>query len=352
MNRKLYLLIALIVALVLSGGVYAYTYTTALGTVNVAEPTGDIASYEPTPTQPMWEYVIPIPGGGGSTPGTETLRPNAPGDQTSIQFQFPGTGEHYDKVNEETADDFSTFVFTTSASYKRDLYHLDTHDEGSGTINAITVFFRFTGLDHQDDPATASARAVIKTHGEVFTGDEETSGGLTFETKAYSWLTNPYTGSAWTWEEIDTLQAGVELKKSGGGYVSACTQVFVTVDYEGEAPPPDICGDVPVGNLFAITPHPDYTGDLTVNVYLMNTGDLIKAYQYLNLGLTLQGAEHNPQLLTLHNGVATFTLPGCSGSTHILSVTSGSYCLVSDDPEDWAPGASIVPELQCDIVQR
>ena len=41
-KKKFYLITALLVALTLSGGVYAYTYTTTVGTISIAEPTGDV----------------------------------------------------------------------------------------------------------------------------------------------------------------------------------------------------------------------------------------------------------------------------------------------------------------------
>ena len=91
-KNKLYLMAALGVALALSGGTYAYTYTTAVGNITVAEPTGDIATYEALPGGPDWQAVIPIPGGGGGSGGAEILRPDAPGDDTDIQFQSPATG--------------------------------------------------------------------------------------------------------------------------------------------------------------------------------------------------------------------------------------------------------------------
>ncbi|KKK76274.1 hypothetical protein LCGC14_2865300, partial [marine sediment metagenome] len=37
--------------------------------------------------------------GGGIT--IDTFRPNAAGDETSIETQFPDSGSHYDKVDEE-----------------------------------------------------------------------------------------------------------------------------------------------------------------------------------------------------------------------------------------------------------
>jgi len=40
----------------------------------------------------------------------ETLRPNAAGTYTELQYQYPAAGAHWDKVDEDTADDDNTYV--------------------------------------------------------------------------------------------------------------------------------------------------------------------------------------------------------------------------------------------------
>ncbi|MBU2535481.1 MAG: hypothetical protein ABIK32_04700 [Chloroflexota bacterium] len=56
-KRKLYLLAALGLILVLSGGVFAYTYTTAVGTISVGEPSADVATSNISASQPGWSSV-------------------------------------------------------------------------------------------------------------------------------------------------------------------------------------------------------------------------------------------------------------------------------------------------------
>jgi hypothetical protein len=111
--------------------------------------------------------------------------------------------------------------------YQRDLYHITDHTSQTENIDKVTVFFRFSG----DATGTGYAKAAIKTHGTVYTGSEQSQADQSFTTGSYEWANNPYTGSAWTWAEIDALQAGIELKGAVG--VSAyCTQIYVAVDYE------------------------------------------------------------------------------------------------------------------------
>lgn len=83
------------------------------------------------------------------------------------------------------------------------------------------------------------------------------------------------------------------------------------------------CGEVPTGGLFTINPEATYGGDLIGKVYLANTGNLTKAYSYLNMKLYLgdsdeAGETPGYRLLTLQNGEAAFTLKE-------LSPTTGSW---------------------------
>jgi hypothetical protein len=157
---------------------------------------------------------------------TETLQPNAAGDGTLIANVF-GATTHWEAINESIANDNTNYVYTSSSSYQRDLYNLPNHS-GLGTINSVTVYFRFETSNSFD---TAYAKAAIKTHGTVYSGTEQSEGSGVYVTRSYTWTNNPYTGASWSWTEIDDLQAGLELKHTGFyGGVSRCTQVYVEVD--------------------------------------------------------------------------------------------------------------------------
>jgi hypothetical protein len=158
---------------------------------------------------------------------TETLRPNAAGSETSITSQYPATGSHYDKVDDVTPDDGATYVahYAADGSYARDLYNLPAHS-GSGTINSITIYFRHYHAVY----GPYYAKPSLRTHSTTYDGNEIYS-IPTWTTSSQMWITNPYTGSAWTWTEIDDLQIGVSLK-SAYGY-TYCTQVYVVIDYGG-----------------------------------------------------------------------------------------------------------------------
>ncbi len=118
----------------------------------------------------------------------------------------------------------------TTPLYERDLYGIENHTISPEPILKVAVYFRFSGDTQEPDDYTAYAKAALKTHGVVYLGSEETQVGQGFITNSYEWPVNPYTGETWTWDEVDDLQAGLELKGELGaeGY---CTQVYIEVSY-------------------------------------------------------------------------------------------------------------------------
>jgi len=179
-----------------------------------------------------------------SSPQLETLRPNAAGDESNINSQYPYDEDqtlHWNKVDEVNQDGDSTFVVDASSTYYRDLYALPSHS-GSGTINSVTVH-AYCRVD--DPPDVASLKVVCKTGGVVYEGSDEI---LTESFALYSkqWTNNPG-GGAWTWEQIDALQIGIALKSSHteAGWSSRCTQVYVVVNY---TPIPTIADNTAAGS--------------------------------------------------------------------------------------------------------
>jgi len=161
---------------------------------------------------------------------TIAFRPDSAGDETNITDQFPASGSHWDKVDEESADDDTTYVYSSTDSvWKRDLYNLPASSQ-SGTITKITLYFRVKGYYN-----VLQAKGVIKSDSTV----TETAGKnpcLDFGfgvwgTYSQDWSTNPADGLAWEWADIDNLQIGVSLYKYSGYNPPACTQVYVVVSY-------------------------------------------------------------------------------------------------------------------------
>jgi len=343
MKRKfrLQLIIGLALALVVTSGLYAFAYTTATATMGVTVAGDEIASYEPSAAQPNWNSIL--------TPvavGTETLRPNAA--DTYSQADPVGEVSNYLCVDEVAADDDSTYVETSGGATEIDTYNIPDHSEGYGTISSVKVYVRCRASTTADLHA---AETVIRTHSTDYFGTY-TLLPTSYTDYSTTYNVNPNTTNAWTWDEIDALEIGVRLYDNDDGEVR-CTQVYVEVDYAA----PALSGNVPTDNLFDITPDGNFSGDLAVKVYLTNTGDLVKAYDYLNMNLYLEGSVEagqtpNYQVLTLGNGWVTFNLKDYAPGTYTLSVTGGDYELVSRDTSGWEEGWTVTPELYCQIVQR
>jgi len=161
---------------------------------------------------------------------TETLRPNAAGDEESITNSTSGAGNHWADVDDVTPDGGTTRVWDNAiGTYQRDLYNLPTHSVGSGTINFIKIFF---GL--RSPTGTAVYGKVSQKSGTTISNGTEFSTTSTdysyFASQTFT--TNPATGVAYTWAEIDALQIGVSLHGTFSPEASAsCTQVYVEVNY-------------------------------------------------------------------------------------------------------------------------
>ncbi len=349
MSRKLRLAIALILALVITSGGYAFTYIATTTALNLTVAGDQIATAEEAAAQPDWDSVIDE-----ESAGNETLRPVAAGNETNVAEQFPVSGAHWDKVDEAVSDGDSTYVHTASTDWQEDSYNIADHSVGNDTINYIKVYFVARGVT---TPVQTNAYTHIEIDGVEYNGPQETTTD-SYATYSYRWDDNPQTGEAWTWDEIDALQIGAGLRKgkgtgAGTDRYTRCTQVYAEVHYGGWT----LCGNVPTGDLFDITPDDDYTGDLAVNVYLTNTGNLTKAYDYLNMKLYLEdsveaGETPGYRMLTLENGGVTFNLQDYSPGTYTLSVTGGAYCLVSMNTDNWESGWTVTPEFYCEILQR
>jgi len=164
----------------------------------------------------------------GLSTATETLRPNAAGDEESIVYATSGAGNHWQDVNEETADDDTSYVYMAGDSidaYYRDLYDLPA-STGSGTINFIKIYIRARYTNTQ-----GYAKPSLKSGSTTTDGDEITLTN-SYVTYSQQWNTNPADGQAWEWTDIDTLQIGVSLRQpTGPSRHTRCTQVYVEVNY-------------------------------------------------------------------------------------------------------------------------
>jgi ubiquitin len=160
---------------------------------------------------------------------TVNLRPNAAGALT--QCSRSGGTYNWEMVDEEVQDGDATYIFSPSGQYLRyDYYELGPMPAAI-SITKITVYGYFrSGAPPQYN---LYAELNIRTHGTVYgTGSfwpPQTPWSL--NSKVYT--TNPFTGVAWTVDEVNALQAGFGLYYGNTPSTSTrCTQVYVEVTYD------------------------------------------------------------------------------------------------------------------------
>ncbi|MFA5309659.1 MAG: hypothetical protein WC370_09285 [Dehalococcoidales bacterium] len=348
MRKKLIFTGLVLLALVLTTGTFAYTYTNQAATTALATMAdGNWASYQKAASQPNWNSILP-----NANTRTEMLVPVADSCIKEFPSQYPCSGPHFEKVSDFGAPDMDAYISTMcSMCLCTDLYDLSPFDGmgGTGKISGVTIYFRIAaGGDYN-----VSARGALKTGYQVYEGPYVTVHGTEFITKTWACAVNPGTGKAWTWDEVNNLQAG--LSGQGGGIYRPllCTAVWVQVSYTYTLAQ----GAVPTGDLYDITPYPGYMGDFNVKIYITNTAALLKAYEYCNMKLYLAysieaGETPNYQVLSLENGVASFNVQGGSAASYTVSIVGGGYRFVSDTPEEWSPGWTVEPEFYCEVSQR
>jgi hypothetical protein len=154
------------------------------------------------------------------------LRPNGAGDFT--QCSRSGSESNYQHVDESIADDASTYVYTTTSGGKTDTYQLP--NLGSCIINSVKIYTRASASGSHSQ----RIQIVGRTNGSNFYDPPVTpttlpSGGG-WNNNSQTWTTNPVTGLAWTWQEIDALQIGIKLYDDGSGRPE-CTQIYAEISY-------------------------------------------------------------------------------------------------------------------------
>ncbi len=161
------------------------------------------------------------------TAQTITLRPNGVGSETSIPNCSPSGSAHWQCVDEVSQDGTSSYIYYpgSSATTKRDLYSL-SDPAVSGTISNLTHY-------HVGRNNNSYSQAAIYTYGSNYNGPAVGS-GIGWTLFSYSWVNNPFTLNTWTWDEIDSLEAGVNINcgnKINSPDWADVTQVYVTVTY-------------------------------------------------------------------------------------------------------------------------
>ncbi len=172
-------------------------------------------------------------------PGDLILRPNANGTTTNLNKN--GDNANYKCVDEETHDGSSTHVSRSAGSWANDTYNITDHGLASdeqGVINFVNVYIVACRDNNFGMPPTDSYTKIILCNGTHYNESDQFTiaqgmSPLPWTSYNRSWATNPFTGSSWTWNDIDTIEAGVAFVGNQG--LSRCTQLYVVVNYTAPA---------------------------------------------------------------------------------------------------------------------
>ena len=162
-------------------------------------------------------------GGGGGTPSSEVLRPDGAGSITDLTIS--GCASNFLCVNESSSDDDVTYVERAHSSYATDVYSMDNPAASSGTIDSVVVHCRARKTFVNGD-----IQPTIYTNSTEYNGTAQ-SISTSYVDYSQAWSTNPNTNSAWTWAEINNLQAGVRMRGQSNTKPAYCTQVWIEVFY-------------------------------------------------------------------------------------------------------------------------
>jgi len=111
------------------------------------------------------------------------------------------------------------------------------------------------------------------------------------------------------------------------------------------------------GKLFTVTPGTEYSGDLVMRVYLVNSGALARYYEFINMTVAFWDStdafadeQGIAQLLTIRNSEVLFRwVNGTGTGPYKIQLTGGSYSMYP-----WKPlsGGSVQPQRYCEIFER
>lgn len=163
--------------------------------------------------------TLPVPVCAG---GSVTLRPNGNGTYTEFDNVVPENIAHWEAVDETSADGDSCYIASETPD-DRDTFALsDPGIPTTSTINSVTVYVIARRVDQQKE----GFYIMIRSDNTDSLSPLKTAEEATYAIFSEVWTTNPADNQPWTVDDVNALQAGVQVSK---GVV--VTQIYVVIDY-------------------------------------------------------------------------------------------------------------------------
>ncbi|MEE8401337.1 MAG: hypothetical protein V3R86_04225, partial [Candidatus Hydrothermarchaeaceae archaeon] len=150
-----------------------------------------------------------------------TIIPNTDGHELDYT---PLSGTLHHAMVNDSSD--STYDFVASQG-QEDYWGLEDRTSEDGDINYVTVFLRVA-----HDTGGEEFRIKMYTYSTEYDNGADIADTTTFTDYSYTWATNPNTGLAWNWTEVDALEIGI-LSTKIGRYTGEqrVSNAWVVVDY-------------------------------------------------------------------------------------------------------------------------
>ena len=240
---------------------------------------------------------------------TAVFYPNANGDED--EMTPVGDTPEYKCIDEVVADDDTTCVYHNNmllGVYYAGLYQIPDHTTETGTINSITVCYRWkwypngmSGRGQIFPYLKLGSAAIFSTATYASTVQEDV-----WINYSYTYTSVPSTGAAWAWNDIDNLQIGFKLKSPdtdvGANAGVFVTQTYLVVNYNNSNINPEIrttqCYAIvnytPNPSIVTLTIPQTYEVSHSRNIerYIFNDGDYrVFDYGRSNKTFTINGTE-------------------------------------------------------------
>jgi len=154
---------------------------------------------------------------------TITLSPIAD-YSVGLNYQYPeDSGSHYAKIL--SADDDSSYIANKQVSgYQYDIFRLPIF--ALGTINSVSIYIR--GWCGSSLNSFKPGFFNLKNQTYAW-GTERNS--TSYTTYTDTWTTNPFTGLAWTLNDLSQICLAVGAYNTNSSWQTRITQMYVVIDY-------------------------------------------------------------------------------------------------------------------------
>ena len=164
---------------------------------------------------------------------TSILYPNE-----DIRTEFSSTSTlHYEALDDYyKTPDSTTYIYTTDGSMCTDSFTVGTFYDAYETVNSIESITMACYIGTYDYPPTQNTTAYLGITDDNFATNEDWSSnyqlvqGYTRKIKSYT--TNPFTGVAFTTDDISSLQYAIKVKSEA--LIAPTNTCFVKVDSAGD----------------------------------------------------------------------------------------------------------------------